>query len=233
MNGETTEKIYHFLSSAPLFNGLQEDTLKQLSRSCRVRRDPEGRALFLQHDPADAAFIVSSGRVEIVLASADGRQIVINEMHPGDCFGELGLVTGETRSADAITGEATELIVIPREAFLKALEADPRLAHRLLHTTALRLRSSSEFESSLAFLDIQSRLARLLLDMDQARGGQGPIFISQAELADRTGTIRQTVAKALGQWRRVGWLSTGRGKIQLLNRRAIETWLKARREERD
>ena len=85
-----------------------------------------------------------------------------------------------------------------------ALECEPGMARRLLEATAIRLCRSSEFQNSLAFLDAQARLARLLLDLDGQNEDLGYITISQEELAQRSGLIRQTVAKTLGQWRRKG-----------------------------
>jgi CRP-like cAMP-binding protein len=88
----------------------------------------------------------------------------------------------------------------------------------MLEITANRLRKSSAREGALAFLDAQARLARLLIQLDKEEIDKGYITISQGELAQRTGLTRQTVAKALGRWRRAGWLITGRGHILLLKR---------------
>ena len=80
----------------------------------------------------------------------------------------------------------------------------------------------SKREGALAFMDAQARLARLLLELEEQEQDKGYVTISQDELAHRTGLIRQTVAKALGEWRRAGWLITGRGRILILNRKALE-----------
>lgn len=220
-------EIPRILKSNPLFAHMSEKSFEDLACASRLKRVAEGGTIFLQSDPPEAAYIVHTGNVEITLTSLDGRQLVINEMHPGDCFGELALVTGQPRSASAIAGDDTEVLIIPRRAFLEALEAEPHLTRRLLETTALRLSSSSEVESGLAFLDAQARVARLLLELDrQANGRQ--ITISQEELASRTGLIRQTVAKTLGQWRRWGWIQTGRGRIHVLNCAALTRWVEER-----
>jgi len=116
---------------------------------------------------------------------------------------------------------ASEVFVIPRDDFLAATEAEPKLMRRLLETTARRLRTSSERESALAFLDAPARLARVLLDLDLQATDDGFITIGQEELAQHVGLARQTAAKTLGQWRRAGWLVAGRGKIVLLNRAAL------------
>ena len=115
----------------------------------------------------------------------------------------------------------SEILVIPAEAFLGVVEAEPSLARRILKITAERLQRSGEREGALAFLDAQARLARLLLELEKEEKAKGYVTISQDELAHRTGLIRQTVAKALGKWRRAGWLITGRGRILLLNHGAL------------
>jgi CRP/FNR family transcriptional regulator, cyclic AMP receptor protein len=207
-----------FLCSLPLFSGLSEAAQLALKRAIYQKRVSKSAYIFFQSDAAEAAYIVWKGAVAIELASADGRQLVINEMRPGDCFGELSLLTQQPRSTAAVAQLDSQLIVIPRQAFLALLDSEPRLARRLLETTARRLSSSSERESALAFLDAQARLARVLLELDRQADLKGYITISQAELAQHTGLIRQTVAKILGRWRRSGWLVTGRGRIMLLNR---------------
>jgi CRP/FNR family transcriptional regulator, cyclic AMP receptor protein len=121
-----------------------------------------------------------------------------------------------------VAREKCEILVIGRQVFLSVLDNDPRLARRLLEITADRLASSSERESAMAFLDATARLARVLLQMDQQESERGYVTTSQEELAQRTGLTRQTVAKTLGQWRRQGWLVTGRGRIMLLDRVALQ-----------
>jgi CRP-like cAMP-binding protein len=182
---------------------------------------PKGKTLFSQSDPAEAVYAVQSGRIAILLSTADGRELMINEMRAGDCFGELSVLTGQPRSTGAVAREASEVISIPRDEFLAALESEPKLMRHVLETTARRLRTSSERESALAFLDAPARLARVLLLLDRQTSADGFMIISQEELAQRVGLTRQTVAKTLGRWRRAGWLITGRGKIVLLNRAAL------------
>jgi CRP-like cAMP-binding protein len=204
-----------------LFAGLSEQALAALARAGRVRSAPKGKTLFSQSDVAEAFYVVCSGRVDILLSSPDGRELVINEMRAGDCFGELSLITGQPRSTSAVAREASEVFTIPRDEFLAELEAEPKLMRRVLETTAHRLRISSERESALAFLDAPARLARVLLELDRQASADGFITIAQEELAQHVGLARQTAAKTLGQWRRAGWLITGRGKIVLLNRAAL------------
>lgn len=205
----------------PLFAQLSEDSLQTLAKSCKYLHIERGEFLFLQDDPSDKAYLVRSGLISIILESLDGRKLVINEMRAGNLFGEVGLLTLQTRSSSAIARIDSELMAFPRQAFLKVLDEEPGLVRRMLEMTASRLRVSTERESALAFLDARGRLARLLLVLGRQELEKGYITISQEELAERTGQTRQTVAKALGRWRRAGWLITGRGRIMLLNHAAL------------
>jgi CRP-like cAMP-binding protein len=211
-----------FLASVPLLAKLREPSLLSLAQDCTLKHLEKGEILFLQGDPSDAAYLVRSGRISIVLHSSDGREMVINEMQEGDLFGELGILTKKSRSTSAIAHTVSEVLVIPSRALRTAIESEPQLALRVLEITADRLQMSGQRESALAFLDAQARLARLLLELEKQEHKKGYVTISQDELANRTGLIRQTVAKALGKWRRAGWLITGRGRILILNKKALE-----------
>lgn len=212
-----------FLSSVELFSNLKPETIKALARTSKFQRFERGKFVFFQADPSQFAYIVQSGQISIVLSSTDGRDMVINEMRPGDLFGELGILTSQPRSTTAVARVDSYVLVIPRDAFLRLLDAEPQLARRILQITAERLQRSGKREEALAFMDAQARLARLLLELGATTKAKGYITISQDELAQRTGLIRQTVAKALGKWRRSGWLITGRGHIVILNHEALES----------
>lgn len=225
--GTSQPSLRGLLRQVPLFMGVNEQVLETLEQSCSRRSLENDTHLFYRGDPAEHFFLLITGQVEILLSSPDGRELVINEMRPGDFFGELALLTGQPRSADAVARGGTELVAVPRTAFLAALDCDPILARRLLQATATRLSRTSDFQNSLAFLDAQARLARVLLELDSQNEERGYITISQEELAQRSGLIRQTVAKSLGKWRRKGWLLTGRGHIVLLNRSALSLWFQS------
>ena len=209
------------LRGAALFKGITDQALARLEAAGRLRRLARGQILFSQGDPADAFFVVCSGNIALGLDSANGRELVINEMRSGDGFGELGLLTGQPRSTSAVAREASVVLAVPRRDFLAVLEAEPALARNLLQTMADRLGTASEREGALAFLNAPSRLARVLVQLDRKASAEGYVTISQEELGRRVGLARQTVAELLGKWRRAGWILTGRGKIVLLNRAAL------------
>ena len=216
------------LRQAPVLAGLTEPSLQALARAAHLRLFARGQAVFQKDDPAEAIYVVHSGLVVIFLATADGRELVINELQPGDLFGEMALLQRQPRSASAVARQASEVIQMDGRVFLAVLESEPRLMRQLLETLARRLRDSGEREGALAFLTAPARLARLLLDHAQAIAPSAApdlaclVTTSQDDLAQRVGVTRQTVAKILGGWRRAGWIITGRGKIMLVNRAALK-----------
>ena len=119
--------------------------------------------------------------------------------------------------------DSSEVLVIPGASFLAALKSEPALAQGILELLAGRVQLGMVREQALAFFNAQARLARHLLELEAHEEHRGYITASQEELAYSTGLIRQTVAKALGVWRRDGWLLTGRGRIVILNRKALES----------
>jgi CRP/FNR family transcriptional regulator, cyclic AMP receptor protein len=123
----------------PLFSGLSELVLAELEKASFRHALDKGSYLFFRGDPADNFYLLLEGMVVIMLTSQDGRELVINEMAPGDFFGELGLLTGHPRSADAVARQTSHLLAVPRQAFLSAVEAEPLLARRLLEAVAIRL----------------------------------------------------------------------------------------------
>jgi CRP/FNR family cyclic AMP-dependent transcriptional regulator len=216
-----TASILQFLSNQPLFDGIAPSSLVTLAKASRMKIIPKGNFIFFQGDLADAAFVVWRGVIAIRLENPDGRELVINEMSVGDCFGELAILTEEPRSASAEAIVDSEVLLIPKFAFKDALAKEPVLASRLLEITARRLQDSSKREEALAFYDAQQRLATLLLNLDQLTQEKGYLTLSQDELATRVGITRQTVATILGRWRHNGWLLTGRGNIVLLDRHEL------------
>jgi CRP-like cAMP-binding protein len=124
-----------FLDNIRLFSDLDEKSMDVLARASRFQRVKKGKILFFQSDPWEFAYVVRSGEKSIVLSSPDGRDMVINRMRPGNIFGELGILTAQPRSTSAIARADSDILVIPREAFLGVVDAEPSLARRILKIT--------------------------------------------------------------------------------------------------
>ena len=208
-----------FLQGMTLFHDLRREELANLARLVSERRYAKGSVIFTQDSLGGVAFMVQSGRVGIVLDSADGRELIVHEILPGDYFGEMALLDGQRRSASAVTLEDTTLLVLPGKSLLAELERHPTIMLRMLQAMSRRLRLADQNIGKLAFSDVGSRLAGTLLELS---GGGTKITATHEDLANRIGAARQTVNKVLNRWQRQGYLRTARGSITILDRRALE-----------
>jgi CRP/FNR family transcriptional regulator, cyclic AMP receptor protein len=147
------QAAHDFLCTLPLFEGLQAESLEIMARGGRFRRVPRGDYLFFQTEPGDSIFLMRAGMVVVVLMNPDGRELVISELHPGDCFGEISLLSAGIRTAGAMAREDSEVLEVPGSAFLAVLDREPRLTRRMLAVTIERLNAAHSRESALAFLD--------------------------------------------------------------------------------
>jgi CRP/FNR family cyclic AMP-dependent transcriptional regulator len=209
-----------------LFRGLSAATLDQIAR-LGVRRTVERDAvIFAQSDPGDALYGVMTGRVRISASSAAGKEMFLNIMEPGDIFGEIALLDGRPRSAAATAMSASELFVVTREQFLALLAREPQLIDHLLQLLCGRLRWVSGFAEESALLSVPARLARRLLSLGKLHGHETragiELKVSQEEVARFLGLSRQIVNQYLQDWKAQRWVDLGRGRIMILDARALE-----------
>src|SRR6185503_18433290 len=128
--------LSQFLRRVVVFQDLDDAALQLLARVAHLKKIPAHTYLFYQDDPGDAAFVVRTGEIAILLNTTDGRELVINELREGECFGELALLTNAPRSASAYARQATEIIVLPRTEFMSELEHHPQVMRHVLEVTA-------------------------------------------------------------------------------------------------
>jgi len=217
--------VLEAVSRAPLFKGLPEDVVRECAAVARPVNLRKGQRLFSRGDPGHTMFIIVKGLIEISLTSGDGRKISLNVMEPGTCFGEISMLDGHPRSADAMAGAATSLLSIPRDGFLAVARRHSELALSLTRALSDRVRWISDSVEEFALLSIDRRLARrLLILFDRFADDQGALAISQGDLADFAGATRETTNRVLSSWRKRGWLAMGRKKITLLERDSLDSF---------
>src|SRR6201991_1936170 len=128
----------------PMFADLGADELQRISSLCHTQQLNVGEVLFQKGDAGDALFGVRRGQIRIETGASDGSRLTLNFMGPGDLFGEVAVLDGQERTADATAGEPTELFVLRREDFLGFLEREPKVAVRLIELLCQRIRWQSE-----------------------------------------------------------------------------------------
>ena len=211
------------LARVVLFADFPHDDLTALAARVRRRRFARGDVIFRRRDPGQTLYIIESGAVRISLDDAErGRHLVLALLGPGDFFGELALLDGDPRSADALAHEPSELLALDRQDFLHFVVARPTATERLLAVLSRRLRQDTQVLQDAAFLDVPARLARALLELAQPDRGQerepGWVtpHLTQMELAGIVGTTRETVNKWLGVFERQGLIRRQRGRFRIL-----------------
>jgi CRP-like cAMP-binding protein len=201
-----TADLRGILRGTDLLGSVPTADLEAVAAGSRVRTFRRGQILFTAGDPGDTVIVVISGRVKIVVRSADGGELTLTVIGPSGVFGELGVADGGPRSADAETLEECRLLFVPREMVQDICGREPTAEHALLRSVAASLRRLTEAASDLVFLDLPRRVAKVLLS--QPHGEDGLIWppLSQEELAHQVGGSRQSVNAALRGFERRGWI---------------------------
>ncbi|MBA2556970.1 MAG: Crp/Fnr family transcriptional regulator [Chloroflexi bacterium] len=191
------------LKRCALFAHADDAALAAIARGMRRRRFRRNEVIFHQGDPGDSLHIVIQGAVKVVLPSAEGDEAIIATLRETDFFGELALLDGAPRSATVTALEATETLVLPRDAFRELLSRDGDLRDALLAGLTTELRRLTGHVEELHFLDLAGRLAmrltRLAREKHPHASGEARLDwpYTQSDLASMIGGTRQSVNKLL------------------------------------
>lgn len=204
------------LAAHPLFRGLDKSLVELLAPRAVIRKLTKGSVLFRKGDAGSALYAVVSGAIRISAPSGSGKDTALNLMVPGDVFGEIALLDGGPRSADATAVEDCTVMIIERREFMPLLHAYPALGVRLIEILCARLRQTSEHLEDVVFLDIPKRLAKAILFLHERAGvpgEHGPIAITQSHLSEMVGASRESTNRQLRQWQKSGLIRLERGRM--------------------
>ena len=208
-------RIASLLAVNPFFAGLLPATLKEIALICRPRHLAAREVLFLKGDPGDGLYAIRRGLVRIGTTNDLGQQLTVNLLGAGDIFGEIALLDGRSRTADAIAMEDTEMFFLPRRDFLKLLSADPALSVQVIELLCARLRDVLQRIEETTFLPAATRLARRILTLTIDYGVE--LHATQDELASLSRITRETVNRQLQSWKRMGVVELGRERLTILD----------------
>jgi CRP/FNR family cyclic AMP-dependent transcriptional regulator len=211
--------VIGILHQTDLFGSASADDLRAIAAASRMRAFRRGQIVFSVGDPGDTLIVVISGRVKVVVHSADGGELTLTIIQAGGVCGELSVADGGPRSADAETLEESRLLIVPRVVIQDLCSRAPSVARALTACLAGTLRRLTEAASDLVFLDLPRRVAKVLLSQPRDDDGVIRPGISQEELAHQVGGTRQSVNAALRGFERRGWLET-RGRAVIVKQPA-------------
>ena len=211
----------------PLFQALKPAEREALRPLIRLKSYEEGEVIFREGDPGTVFHFVLGGRVKVQKAAADGRDLILEIMGPGDPVGAVAAYEERAFPATAVALEATSLFSLPRQEFFAILAANPVLARgllvgltrRMLELTRRLAERSARVEYRIArlFLTLAERLGR------QEKGGVTvPVVLSRQEIADLVGTTQETAIRIMSRWGKDGIVETTETGFLIPRREALE-----------
>ena len=218
------------LRKHPYFADLEPDAFEQLCRYAKHSTLKRGTPIFAKGDPPTSLFAVISGTVKISISSPDGRNAILNLIGPGEIFGEIALLDGQERSADATASTNCELFTIDRREFVPFVRSQPTLAMKFIELLCARLRWTSDQVEQVILQDLPGRLASALLRLTERRKlteGERTLAITQQEISEMVGMTRESINKQLRAWAAREWVRLEHGAIVVLKPEPLQTLVEA------
>jgi CRP/FNR family transcriptional regulator/CRP/FNR family cyclic AMP-dependent transcriptional regulator len=227
MAGRNPMTHIDFLRNVSLFESLDQQELEALSDVAFTRTFSKDNVIILAEEEGDTLFILKKGQVKVSIVSEEGREVILSLLGPGSVFGELSLLDGKPRSANVVATEETDLLMLRRADFLQLIYKTPQIATALLAELATRMRKTDRQIEGLALLDVTSRISDTLLQLATEQGAETTDGVTiesrptQQELANMSGTTRETVSRVLKRLESQGYINRNGRKITILRG---ETW---------
>ena len=191
------------LKSVSLFSRLNEKDIEVISRIIYINTYARGEVVFQEGEKGDSLYIVLKGQVKVCLYDEDGREYILAAIGRDGFFGELALIDELPRSANVITLESSELLIIRRHEFTRLLMENPTITIAILRVLSRRLREADERIKWLAFLSVEGRILKYLLGVGEKTGVKVKDYViiekgpTQIEIASSCGCSRETVSRMI------------------------------------
>lgn len=188
-----------YLDRVDLFDGLSDEQAEVLKGRSRIRSFAPNTIVVNEGDNGSSLFVVQSGSLKVFLTDNVGREVTLSLLDPGDYFGELALLDDAPRSASVIALTRSEVLQIPRVAFLALIEAHPACMQIVVRNLVGRIRTLTESVRSLALVDVFGRISRIFDSLAVEEDGVGIIDrrLTQQDLANMVGASREMVNRIL------------------------------------
>ena len=195
--------LKEFISSVSIFNDLNQDTLSDIEKKVSVRDYPKGSMIILEEEFGDIVFLVMSGTIKITRVNDEGKEVILAMLGEYEIFGEMAIIDGEARSANALAQEDCQLVAISSEDFINILKNNFSVSLALMGEMAKRLRKSDQHIEALSLSDAEHRIGVSILNLAEEIGviRRGKVTIEnlpfQQDIANMSGTSRETVSRIL------------------------------------
>ena len=212
-------KLLAKLGEAPLLRGLSASSLEEVAAKAREKRVEAGTTLFREGEPASALYLVLAGRVKLTQVAADGHEVILRFVGPGEAVAALALFEGAAYPLTASAVSESLLLAWHRDVLQELVQHHPPLAVNAMRLLSERLREVQERFRELATERVAQRIARALLRLVRQAGRRAEdgvlidMPLSRQDLAEMTGTTLYTVSRTLSEWESRGILESGREKV--------------------
>ncbi len=211
------KSVRSLLQNIPLFAGLPEAQLDHIARVAVLRQVPRHKTIVFVGAQTDSLFVIVSGSAKVLNRDAEGREVILSMLEAGECFGEMGLIDDSPRSADVVTNEPCDLLVISKADFTRTLSENTDLCLNIMKSLVLRLREANHKIESLALMDVYGRVAKLLLDSSEKENGVRVVKrkITKLDMAKMVGASREMVSRVMKDLEQRGFIHVESGRIVL------------------
>jgi CRP-like cAMP-binding protein len=224
-----SDKLALLVGRHPLLGTTDPKLLERLCCYATTRAFHRGDTIFVKGDPGSRLYVVCTGTVKISVPSADGNDAVFNLIGEHEIFGEIALLDGGPRTADATAMTDCHLMVIERREFLQLVRSQPDIAVKIMEVLCARLRHTYEQVENALFLDGPGRLAKVLLRLAKDRQvSHGRVIITQREIGQMIGMSRESTNKQLRNWEDRNWVRLERGGIVVIDPDALAAGARVR-----
>ena len=226
MNENTINKEDLF-NRCVAFRAMDKQGRQDLSAFAHVKRYAAGEVIYTMGEPGHSMMAIVEGVVRVELTTPTGRDVILGELRAGDVFGEIALLDGGDRSATVRAMTNCKLLVLERRALLAAIRRTPDFAIRLIEILCQRVRRSDDRMVEISFMDLPTRLARLLLRLSIATPARPEtastrISLSQTDLAKMIGNTRENVNRCLRKWQEAQLVELKEGWLVVKDRPSLE-----------
>jgi CRP/FNR family cyclic AMP-dependent transcriptional regulator len=204
------------LRNVRLFAGLPESQLELLASVAQRRSFAKGDKIFAGGEHAMSLHLIVTGKVQVVFADKHGAEVILDILNPGEYFGEMALIDELPRSATIVARESCEILILSKKDFLACLQGNFQLTMALQRGLVKRLRGANSRIGSLALLDVQGRVAKVLLEMAETVNGRKVARnLSQQDIAKIIGASREMVGRMLNHMQSRGQIKVEGATIVL------------------
>ncbi len=221
------QEARRLLADCSLFRGLTPDERSALVGRAHVRNFTAGDTIFLIDSPGDSMMAILEGSVRISVPSPEGKEVLLAILYPGEVFGEIALLDGKGRTAEARAMTPCSVAVLDRREVMAFFTRHPDAWPKLVEVLCERLRRTDQHLAEMALLEVPLRLAKALLRLLNAEGNGGgapatKVALTQRELGNMVGASRESVNKCLSEWQRRGIVSIEDNFSTIANRRVLD-----------